>query len=224
MADFLCRRIRVGLIALLLYNWMDHDVKVKKANDMQQDLNEEFEKIATRHMNGARSWNFKEKLSITSVKRLHLEEPSFRKLKPTEISSDDAVASQVLAAGTQDPELSIHTKLTSDSESDSNLLPVGLPIAAIGKFYLAPLGDGLILFGWEILRCCLIPWKVVPVIPFREVNRIGKSEAGVSIPSGRILIVPAGRYVVPAGRVIISFLLLVQLGSHADNVVHNAVS
>ncbi|GJY27116.1 hypothetical protein Tco_0401842 [Tanacetum coccineum] len=35
----------------------------------------------------------------------------------------------------------------------------------------------------------------------------------VSIPSGRILIVPSGRYVVPADRVIISFLLLVQLGS-----------
>ncbi|GKB00650.1 hypothetical protein Tco_0828643 [Tanacetum coccineum] len=32
-----------------------------------------------------------------------LEEPSFRKFKPTEISSVDAVASQVSAAGTQDP-------------------------------------------------------------------------------------------------------------------------
>ncbi|GJT21805.1 hypothetical protein Tco_0891742 [Tanacetum coccineum] len=35
----------------------------------------------------------------------------------------------------------------------------------------------------------------------------------VSIPSGRTFIVPAGMYVVLAGRVIISFLLLVQLGS-----------
>ncbi|GJT50593.1 putative ribonuclease H-like domain-containing protein [Tanacetum coccineum] len=71
--------------------------QVKRLNDAQ--LKEEFEKIQ-QALERAKILDFKRTLPRSKPT---LEEPSFRKLKPTEISSDDAVASQVSAAGTQDP-------------------------------------------------------------------------------------------------------------------------
>ncbi|GJR06555.1 hypothetical protein Tco_0529539 [Tanacetum coccineum] len=71
--------------------------QVKRLNDAQ--LKEEFEKIQ-KALERAKILDFKRTLPRSKPT---LEEPSFTKLKPTEISSDDAVASQVSAAGTQDP-------------------------------------------------------------------------------------------------------------------------
>ncbi|GKA67925.1 hypothetical protein Tco_0767842 [Tanacetum coccineum] len=69
----------------------------KELNDAH--LKEEFEKIQ-KALERAKILDFKRTLPRSKPT---LEEPSFTKLKPTEISSDDAVASQVSAAGTQDP-------------------------------------------------------------------------------------------------------------------------
>ncbi|GJU58291.1 hypothetical protein Tco_1236057 [Tanacetum coccineum] len=69
--------------------------QVKRLNDAQ--LKEEFEKIQ-KALERAKILDFKRTLPRSKPT---LEEPSFTKLKPTEISSDDA--SQVSAAGTQDP-------------------------------------------------------------------------------------------------------------------------